>query len=140
VLSTGSDPNKDLLQLAEDMGVTDSLRMIALGQGQGAIAARLLEQGSQEGHWVLLQNCHLAIRYSCCCYCYCAATVTAATASAAAIRSIAYMLLHAGVFDRVFADSVTVQCYCVLASRVKQCYEVNAALKLPVAAAVAQYT
>jgi dynein heavy chain, axonemal len=62
VLSTGSDPNKDLLQLAEDMGITDSLRMIALGQGQGAIAARLLEQGSQEGHWVLLQNCHLAIR------------------------------------------------------------------------------
>ena len=55
VLSTGSDPNKDLLQLASDMGVTDSLRMIALGQGQGAIAARLVEHGMQV--WLHSDTC-----------------------------------------------------------------------------------
>jgi dynein heavy chain len=35
VLSTGSDPNKDLLQLADELGMSDKLRSIALGQGQG---------------------------------------------------------------------------------------------------------
>ncbi|CAM9329733.1 unnamed protein product, partial [Phaeothamnion confervicola] len=63
VLSTGTDPNKDLLQLAADVGMSDRLRSIALGQGQGRIAARMLEQGITEGNWVLLQNCHLAISW-----------------------------------------------------------------------------
>ena len=35
VLSTGSDPNKDLLLLAQDLGMSDKLKSIALGQGQG---------------------------------------------------------------------------------------------------------
>ncbi|KAG5177491.1 dynein heavy chain and region D6 of dynein motor-domain-containing protein [Tribonema minus] len=63
VLSTGSDPNKDLMQLAQDLGCLDRLRSIALGQGQGALAGRMMEAGAAEGHWVLLQNCHLAISW-----------------------------------------------------------------------------
>ncbi|CBJ31040.1 dynein heavy chain [Ectocarpus siliculosus] len=63
VLSTGSDPNKDLFQLAEDMGMTDKMRSIALGQGQGGIAAAMIEKGVSEGNWVLLQNCHLSISW-----------------------------------------------------------------------------
>jgi dynein heavy chain, axonemal len=39
VLSTGSDPNKDLLLLADELGMTDKLKSIALGQGQGAFYA-----------------------------------------------------------------------------------------------------
>lgn len=35
VLSTGSDPNKDLLLLAQELGMSDKLKSIALGQGQG---------------------------------------------------------------------------------------------------------
>ena len=35
VLSTGSDPNKDLLLLADQMGMSAKLKSIALGQGQG---------------------------------------------------------------------------------------------------------
>ncbi|CAM9775317.1 unnamed protein product [Chrysoparadoxa australica] len=63
LLSTGSDPNKDLLQLADELGMSDKLRSIALGQGQGKIAARLIELGVTEGNWVLLQNCHLSISW-----------------------------------------------------------------------------
>lgn len=35
VLSSGSDPNKELDLLADDMNMTDRLKRIALGQGQG---------------------------------------------------------------------------------------------------------
>lgn len=35
---------QDLFQLAEDMGMTDRLRSIALGQGQGTIAAAMIEK------------------------------------------------------------------------------------------------
>lgn len=35
---------QDLFQLAEDMGMTDKMRSIALGQGQGTIAAAMIEK------------------------------------------------------------------------------------------------
>lgn len=35
---------QDLCQLAEDMGMMDRLRSIALGQGQGKIAAAMIEK------------------------------------------------------------------------------------------------
>lgn len=35
---------QDLFQLAEDMGMIDRLRSIALGQGQGTIAATMIEK------------------------------------------------------------------------------------------------
>jgi dynein heavy chain len=36
------------------------LQVISLGQGQGPIAESVLAQAQQLGHWVCLQNCHLA--------------------------------------------------------------------------------
>lgn len=60
VLSTGSDPTKAFYNFAEFMGMRRRVEGISLGQGQGVIAAKLIESAMQSGHWVLLQNCHLA--------------------------------------------------------------------------------
>ena len=63
ILSSGSDPNKDLETLAEAMGMSDRLHRIALGQGQGKKASNMIEKGVTEGNWVMLQNCHLSISW-----------------------------------------------------------------------------
>ena len=63
VLSSGSDPNKELDILADEMNMSDRLKRIALGQGQGKKASQLIEQGIAKGDWVMLQNCHLSISW-----------------------------------------------------------------------------
>jgi dynein heavy chain, axonemal len=63
VLSSGSDPNKDLDILAEEYRMTNRLKRIALGQGQGKKAALLIERGMIAGDWIMLQNCHLSISW-----------------------------------------------------------------------------
>lgn len=84
VLSSGSDPNKELDILANDMNMSDRLKRIALGQGQGKKASNLIERGLVVGDWlvlffflllacffycsyfifrVMLQNCHLSISW-----------------------------------------------------------------------------
>ncbi|KAL8022251.1 putative AAA+ ATPase domain, dynein heavy chain region D6 P-loop domain-containing protein [Plasmopara halstedii] len=60
VLSTGSDPAKELLVFAETMKMNRKLNSISLGQGQGPLATRMIEEAVTSGKWVLLQNCHLA--------------------------------------------------------------------------------
>ncbi|XP_017780151.1 PREDICTED: dynein heavy chain 6, axonemal [Nicrophorus vespilloides] len=60
VLSTGSDPFGAFQRFAADMGYTDRIQSISLGQGQGPVAEKLIEQGKLRGDWVFLQNCHLA--------------------------------------------------------------------------------
>lgn len=63
VLSQGSDPAKDLHGFSASMGMESKLKAIALGQGQGTLAARLIESATVKGEWVLLQNCHLALSW-----------------------------------------------------------------------------
>lgn len=63
VLSPGSDPNKELLKFAEEMRMARKLGSIALGQGQGVLAAKMIAEAIVKGSWVLLQNCHLSISW-----------------------------------------------------------------------------
>ncbi|XP_076756861.1 dynein heavy chain at 62B [Xylocopa sonorina] len=60
ILSTGSDPMEALTKFAESMQFLERFNSISLGQGQGPIAQKLIEQAQNDGEWVCLQNCHLA--------------------------------------------------------------------------------
>jgi dynein heavy chain len=51
VLSSGSDPNKELDILADEMNMSQRLKRIALGQGQGKKASALIEKGMEKGDW-----------------------------------------------------------------------------------------
>ena len=63
VLSSGADPTKAWISLAEEVGFSARLDYISLGQGQGPLAERKLATASKTGMWLLLQNCHLAVSW-----------------------------------------------------------------------------
>jgi dynein heavy chain len=60
VLSPGADPMAEITRLATKMGTDERLNAVSLGQGQGDKAAQAVQDGQENGVWVILQNCHLA--------------------------------------------------------------------------------
>jgi dynein heavy chain len=56
ILSKGADPAGKLFTFANEMGFRDRFQSISLGQGQGTIAQRYIEDGVRKGSWVLLQS------------------------------------------------------------------------------------
>jgi len=59
VLSSGSDPSKQFYEYAATQKMDKKLKGLSLGQGQGPIATKMLDEGQQSGMWIYLQNCHL---------------------------------------------------------------------------------
>ena len=58
LLSPGADPMADLLRFSEEKG--RRVEAVSLGQGQGPVAEAAVRDAMAGGHWVVLQNCHLA--------------------------------------------------------------------------------
>ncbi|MBN3296580.1 DYH10 protein, partial [Amia calva] len=64
ILSPGSDPASDLMKLAERSGFgANRLKFLAMGQGQEKVALQLLETAVSRGQWLMLQNCHLLVKW-----------------------------------------------------------------------------
>ena len=61
VLSQGSDPTAVIMELARK--VKRPVRSISLGQGQEPAARKLISTGVTQGSWVMLQNCHLGLKF-----------------------------------------------------------------------------
>uniref|UniRef100_A0A673CHG9 Dynein axonemal heavy chain 10 n=1 Tax=Sphaeramia orbicularis TaxID=375764 RepID=A0A673CHG9_9TELE len=63
ILSPGSDPASDIMKLAERSGFRDKFTFLAMGQGQEKVALQLLDKAVSRGQWLMLQNCHLLVKW-----------------------------------------------------------------------------
>ncbi|XP_056232067.1 dynein axonemal heavy chain 10 [Seriola aureovittata] len=64
ILSPGSDPASDIMKLAERSGFGgNKFKFLAMGQGQEKVALQLLEKAVSRGQWLMLQNCHLLVKW-----------------------------------------------------------------------------
>ena len=63
ILSPGADPTRNIEDLAKRKRV--KCHGVSMGQGQEILARRLIDSAANEGHWVLLQNAHLGLKYLC---------------------------------------------------------------------------
>eukprot|EP00042_Codosiga_hollandica_P058945 m.896166 g.896166 ORF g.896166 m.896166 type:complete len:2088 (+) comp60006_c0_seq2:2303-8566(+) len=60
---SGIDPADYVQKLAESLEKAGKVQYLSLGRGQTATAISVVTRGMQYGHWVFLQNCHLAVSW-----------------------------------------------------------------------------
>ena len=60
LISTGSDPCMQVEALSRTK--EQEYFQISMGQGQEERARKAITEAILKGHWLMLQNCHLAIR------------------------------------------------------------------------------
>ncbi|XP_043471037.1 dynein beta chain, ciliary [Leptopilina heterotoma] len=66
ILSPGVNPLKDVEDLGRRFGFTSddqNFHNVSLGQGQESVAESAMDEASQKGHWVVLQNIHLVKKW-----------------------------------------------------------------------------
>ena len=66
ILSPGVNPIAQVEALGKEMGFTfdnGKYHMVSLGQGQEPIAEEAMAKGAKEGHWVILENIHLVVKW-----------------------------------------------------------------------------
>lgn len=61
LLSPGADPTSSIETLARAQKI--SIERISMGQGQEEAAQEMIRNAVTNGGWVLLQNCHLGLKY-----------------------------------------------------------------------------
>ena len=61
ILSPGSDPFVSLSSFSNIK--KKAIKSISLGQGQGPVAQKMIQEGQRTGDWVVLQNCHLSVSW-----------------------------------------------------------------------------
>ncbi len=64
LLSPGCDPVAILIKFSYDQRINErNLKFLSLGQGQGNFAEQIIKESINNGGWVVLQNCHLALSW-----------------------------------------------------------------------------
>ena len=65
ILAPGSDPLGAIKSFIPDdpKDRPVSTTFVSLGQGQGPAAEKAILQAAEEGGWIVLQNCHLALEW-----------------------------------------------------------------------------
>lgn len=66
ILSAGVNPIKMVEKLGKQLGYTidkGNYHMVSLGQGQEIVAEQALDKASEHGHWVVLENIHLVVKW-----------------------------------------------------------------------------
>ena len=63
IITPGIDPQDEIIGVAQSMELEKYLKSYSLGRGQGQGAEELIQDASERGFWVLLQNCHLSLSW-----------------------------------------------------------------------------
>eukprot|EP00002_Diphylleia_rotans_P035998 TRINITY_DN7896_c0_g1_i2.p1 TRINITY_DN7896_c0_g1~~TRINITY_DN7896_c0_g1_i2.p1 ORF type:complete len:4263 (-),score=670.67 TRINITY_DN7896_c0_g1_i2:89-12877(-) len=63
ILSGSEDPLDLLYQFSTKMGMGTRIQSLSMGKGQTQAAENIIAEAIDRGHWVLLQNCHLALSW-----------------------------------------------------------------------------
>ncbi|CAH8459226.1 unnamed protein product [Dicrocoelium dendriticum] len=64
IVQPGSDPQSQLTSLAQQLELgTSRIKSLSMGQGQESHAESMFTICSARGNWLLLQNCHLLLRF-----------------------------------------------------------------------------
>ena len=63
IITPGIDPVDEIIAVAESMELGRYVKFYSLGRGRGQGAEELIQDSSERGFWVILQNCHLSLSW-----------------------------------------------------------------------------